>query len=157
MAISRRKTRKPHAGHRLIEGTLSTPCLEFDLGQEIVRQRKEDAWRQEAGRSSTTLVKHADLRVVLISMKANTRMNEHQAAARISMQTISGHVRVHLPRHTVDLPAGRLVVLDQRLHHDVEALENSAFLLTLCWPASAKASRHKSAPAKRARSRRRRR
>ena len=43
MAIIRTKTCKPHTGHRLIKGTLSTPCLEFDLGQEIVRQRKEEA------------------------------------------------------------------------------------------------------------------
>ena len=157
MAIIRRKTRKPHAGHRWIKGTLSTPCLEFDLGEEIVRQRKEEAWLQEAGRSSTTLVKHADLRVVLISMRAGTRMSEHLAAARISMQTISGHLRVHLPRHTVDLPAGHMVALDQRLSHDVEALEDSAFLLTLSWPAGAEGGRRKRPRAKRARSRRRRR
>jgi quercetin dioxygenase-like cupin family protein len=79
-------------------------------------------------------VKHRDLRIVLISMKANTRMHEHKASARISIQTMAGHVRVHLREQAVDLPAGRLLVLDQCLPHDVEALEDSDILLTLSWP-----------------------
>ena len=35
---------------------------------------------------------------------------------------------------TFDLPAGTLLTLDQNLPHDVEALEESAFLLTIAWP-----------------------
>jgi hypothetical protein len=34
----------------------------------------------------------------------------------------------------VDLPAGHLLALDQCVPHDVEAAEDSAFLLTLSWP-----------------------
>jgi len=33
-----------------------------------------------------------------------------------------------------DLPTGRLLALAQRLLHEVEALEESAFLLTIAWP-----------------------
>jgi len=33
----------------------------------------------------------------------------------------------------VELPAGQLLVLDQCVPHDVEAEEDSAFLLTLSW------------------------
>ena len=32
------------------------------------------------------------------------------------------------------LPAGGLLALGQGLPHDVEALEESAFLLTIAWP-----------------------
>jgi quercetin dioxygenase-like cupin family protein len=35
---------------------------------------------------------------------------------------------------TFDLPAGSLLALDQGIPHDVEALEESAFLLTIAWP-----------------------
>jgi hypothetical protein len=35
---------------------------------------------------------------------------------------------------TFDLPTGRLLALDHGLPHDVEALEESAFLLTIAWP-----------------------
>ena len=124
-------------GHASIEGTLDTPSLQFDLGKEIAELRKEESWHQETGRSSKTLVKHNDLRIVLILMKAKTRMHEHKTTARISVQSISGHIRLHLPNRTVDLPAGNLVALDQCLEHDVEALEESSFLLTISWPPDA--------------------
>lgn len=132
--VQTRKPRRRAAGHRFIAGTLSVPVRQFDLAEEARQQRKEDAWLRGTGRSSKTLVKHRDLRIVLISMKANTRMHEHKASARISIQTMAGHVRVHLREQAVDLPAGRLLVLDQCLPHDVEALEDSDILLTLSWP-----------------------
>ncbi len=124
-------------GHASIEGTLDTPSLQFDLAKEIKELRKEESWNQETGRSSKTLVKHPDLRIVLILMKANTRIHEHKTTARISVQTISGHIRLRLPNRTVDLPAGNLVALDQCLEHDVEALEESALLLSISWPPEA--------------------
>ena len=71
-------------------------------------------------------------------MKANTRMHEHTAAGRISVHTLNGHIRLHLPERVVDLPAGHLLALDQCVPHDVEAAEDSAFLLTLSWPPETK-------------------
>lgn len=79
-------------------------------------------------------MKHPDLRIVLIAMKANTRMHEHTAASRISVHSLNGHVRLHLPGQVADLPAGHLLVLDRAVPHDVEAAEDSVFLLTLSWP-----------------------
>ena len=60
-------------------------------------------------------------------------MHEHRTAARISVQTLSGHIRLKLPDRTVELPTGQLLVLNQCVSHDVEAEEDSAFLLTLSW------------------------
>jgi quercetin dioxygenase-like cupin family protein len=71
-------------------------------------------------------------------MKANTRMHEHTAAGKISVQLLNGHIRLHLPEQVVDLPAGHLLALDQCVPHDVEATEDSAFLLTLSWPSASK-------------------
>jgi quercetin dioxygenase-like cupin family protein len=42
-------------------------------------------------------------------------------------------VRLHLPEEVVDLPAGRLLVVERGRRHDVEAVDESAFLLTLGW------------------------
>lgn len=128
-----KSSHRSRAGHALIEGTLSAPLLQFDLKEEIEQLHQEESWLQGAGRSSKTLVKHQDLRIVLISMKAKSRMHEHRATARISVQTITGHIRLRLPERTVDLPAGHLLALDQCLPHDVEALEDSAFLLSMSW------------------------
>jgi quercetin dioxygenase-like cupin family protein len=71
---------------------------------------------------------------VLIAMKANTRIHEHTAPGRISVHSLNGHIRIHLPEQVVDLPVGHLLALDQCVPHDVEAFEDSAFLLTLSWP-----------------------
>lgn len=113
--------------------TLGTPILQCGLLQEIESLHKEDAWLQSTGPSSKTLVKHPDLRVVLIAMRKNMRMPEHKATATISVQTLAGHVRLRLPDRTADLPMGQLLVLDQGVRHDVEAVEDSALLLTMSW------------------------
>jgi quercetin dioxygenase-like cupin family protein len=112
---------------------LADPVLQFDLANEIEQLRTKESWGRETGRSSETLVKQQDFRVVLILMKANTRMDEHRAEGRISIHTLQGRICVHLQDQKVELPAGRLLALDCGLHHDVEALEESAFLLTISW------------------------
>jgi quercetin dioxygenase-like cupin family protein len=117
-------------------GPLKSPMLSFDLNAEIERLRSENAW--QGGRNSKTLVKHPDFRVVLTVLKSNARLHEHKAAGRISMQAIAGHIRMHVQDKVFDLPAGHLLALERALPHDVEALEDSAFLLTIAWPEDAK-------------------
>ncbi len=147
-------SRKLSSGKKSIEGTLDRPLLKFDLIGEVDQLRRDDSWNQAAGRSSKTLVKHPDLRIVLIAMRANTRMHEHAAAARISVHTLSGHIRLHLPQQVVELPPGHVLALDESVPHDVEATEDSAFLLTLSWPPEAKAAESKTARKKTNRSKR---
>ncbi len=120
-------------GHAMIEGTLDTAISRFDLPGEIEKLHKEDAWLQSAGPSSKTLVKHPDLRIVLIAMRGKMCMPQHRTGARLSVQTLTGHLRLRLRDRMVDLPAGHLLVLDQCVPHDVETEEDSAFLLTLSW------------------------
>jgi quercetin dioxygenase-like cupin family protein len=116
-------------------GPLESPILTFDLNAEIARLRSENAW--QGGRNSKTLVKHPDFRVVLTDLKSNARLHEHKAAGRISVQAIVGHIRMHVQEKTIDLPAGHMLALERGLPHDVEALEDSAFLLTIAWPEDA--------------------
>lgn len=110
---------------------LADSVIQFDLAKEIEKAHTKESWGREAGRSSETLVKQGDFRVVLISMKAQTRMGEHRAEGQISIQTLQGRIRIHLRDQKIELPAGRLLALDCGLHHDVESLEESAFLLTI--------------------------
>lgn len=119
-------------------GPLESPILSFDLSAEIKRLRDENAW--QGGRNSKTLVKHADFRVVLTVLKSNARLHEHKAAGRISVQAIAGHIRMHVQDKVIDLPTGHMLALERALPHDVEALEDSAFLLTIAWPGDAQTS-----------------
>ena len=85
-------------------------------------------------RNGKTLVREPDFRVVLTAMRAGTRLAEHEANARLAIQTVDGHLRVHLSGRVVDLPANHLLALDRSVPHEVEAIEDSALLLTLAWP-----------------------
>ncbi len=104
----------------------------FDLAAVEREMRREDAYLRE-GHTARTLVREPDLRIVLVVMKAGARMAEHRAGETVSVHALSGHVRLRLPDTTVELPFGRLLVLEKGLRHDVEANEESAFLLTLGW------------------------
>ena len=113
--------------------TLTAPLLTFNLEKEIERLRREEHWLKD-GRISETLVKYSDFRIVLILMQAGTLMQEHKADARISIHGLSGRLMVHLPEKSIELTAGDLLVLEKCLPHDVNALEDSAFLLSISWP-----------------------
>ncbi len=103
--------------------------LEFELRSQIELLRHEGAYQR--GRNSKTLAKYQDLRIVLTVLKTGSRLAQHTTAGRISVQTVSGHLRMHAGEKLLDLPAGRLLVLDRAIPHDVEAVEDSAFLLTI--------------------------
>ncbi len=115
---------------------LAAPVLTFDLAGEADKLRNESPWLQH-GRNAVTLVKYDDFRIVFMLMKPGTRLQEHHASGRISVQTLTGHVRLHLKEQTIDLPAGHLLALERGLAHDVEAVEESAVLLTIAWPGEA--------------------
>ena len=113
---------------------LAEPLLQFDLLEELQQLRHEDSWQRQTGRSSKTLAKYPDFRIILVLMKANTQMNEHRAEGRISIHHLLGKICIHLPDQKVNLAVGQLLVLDCGMVHNVEALEESAFLLTISWP-----------------------
>jgi len=106
--------------------------LTFDLAKEADRLRAESPWSQH-GSNGVTLVKYSDLRIVLMLMKPATTVQEHHAGARISVHALSGHVRLRLGEETVDLHAGHLLALEKDTPHDLEAVEESAVLLTIAW------------------------
>jgi quercetin dioxygenase-like cupin family protein len=113
-------------------GPLGNPMLTFDLNAEVKRLREEEAW--QGGRNSKTLVKNEDFRIVLVVLEANAFLHEHKATGRISVQALSGHIQMHVQDKVFDLPTGHLLALDRALPHDVKALEDSAFMLTIVWP-----------------------
>ncbi len=106
--------------------------MEFDLPAEIHRLHAETTW--STGHNAKTLIKYDDLRVVLTALQAGTRVSEHKAAGRVSVHVLSGHVQVKASGRTFSLRPGGLLALDQGMPHDIEALEESALLLTLAWP-----------------------
>lgn len=112
------------------ERALARPIQQFALTDEVEALRQEEGWRK-TGHSAKTLVKHAGLRIVLIALKQGTRMKEHQSDGTVSIHAISGRLQLHVDEQTLDVPTGSLLVLEPGCAHDVEALEDSAFVLSV--------------------------
>jgi quercetin dioxygenase-like cupin family protein len=108
----------------------TTHGISFDLAATD-REMREEAAYERNGHTARTLTLEPDMRIVLVAMKAASRIAEHQANATVSIHALSGQLRLHLEDRVVELPAGQLLVLEPGLRHDVEAVVESAFLLTL--------------------------
>jgi len=124
------ETDDAQTSHRRADpGPTDARYLEFDLTREMEQLFHQRAGA--AGQNAKTLCKYEDFRVVLMALRAHTRMPTHRADGRISIQSLTGHILVRAEGRTFELRAGGLLALDRGLPHEVEALEDSAFLLTI--------------------------
>ena len=107
-----------------------TPLLHVRINEQLERLKREPTW--SAGeRNAITLTKEPTLRLVLIALKKGAKLHEHQAGGPITIQALSGSLRVHALGHSQELGPGEIVVLESAIEHEVEAIEESALLLTL--------------------------
>ncbi len=126
----------PNAGERTsLERSLQGPHLSFHLGAEADRLRRERPWI-ERGHNAITLAKHADLRLVLEVLRASARIATREPLERMSLQVLSGRLRLHAGGRMMEVAQGHLVVLDRGTAHEIEAVEDCAFLLTVGQPCS---------------------
>jgi quercetin dioxygenase-like cupin family protein len=116
----------------LQDGNMIDKQARFDLLKEIADSEQKKPW--QSGHYAKTLFKRHDLRVVLITMENGARMKEHHADGTLSVQVLKGQIRVTLQDKPHDLHAGNLFTLAGSIRHDVEAVGDSAFLLTISWP-----------------------
>jgi len=108
------------------------PGIDFDISHEIEQLLQCGKWQN--GTSRKQLIRFPDFHISLTAMKEDARIGLHMNSGRISVQTIEGHIRMHAGSQMFDLPKGRVLVLDRAVPHDVEALADSAFLLTVVQP-----------------------
>ena len=118
----------------LADGTMVDRMAHFDLNQEIADAANRKPW--PAGHYARTLFKKRDFRVVLISMEPGAHMKEHHTDGTISLQVLKGKLRMNIGGKAHELAAGSLFPLAASIRHDVEALDDSAFLLTISWPST---------------------
>lgn len=122
---------------------LANDVIRKSIQDELEKLKDAESWQREAGRSSETIVKYPEFRIVLIRMKKGSYMSHHRAEGPISVHAVLGKIRVHLPDdRTEELVPGDLLALERCLEHDVEALEECAFLLTIAWPEDTGADDH---------------
>ena len=118
--------RRPHTP------PMAESFMEFDLPGEIHRLKAETTW--STGQNARTLVKYDDVRVVLMALQAKVRVPEHKTEGRIAVHVLSGHIQLRASGRTFSLRTGGLLAIDQGVPHELDAIEESAVLLTIAWP-----------------------
>jgi quercetin dioxygenase-like cupin family protein len=114
------------------DGTMIADLAHFDLAHEMAEFEQHKPWSK--GIHSKTLFKKRDFRVVLICMEAAARLEEHHADGTSSVQMLKGHIRYKTQGQIYDLQTGSLLTLGASIKHDVEAVVESGFILTISWP-----------------------
>lgn len=110
--------------------TLAAPVLRFDLAVEAEQLRRQEPYEKRRP-TGKTLVKEPDLRIVLMALKGGARLDEHSASGPISVQVLQGTVRLRLADSSVELTQGDLLMLEPDIPHDVDAVKDAVFLLTI--------------------------
>ncbi len=118
---------RPHDLPQQLESMVS-----LDLATELRALRDEASWLR--GRATAkTLVKAPELRVTLVALKAGARVDEHAADGPVTIHGLQGRLRLTANGAATEIVSGQLLVLPAQVRHQVDAIEDSAFLLTLGW------------------------
>jgi hypothetical protein len=122
----------------------------LELVREIGALHDDAAFRHN-GWSAKILASHEDVSTVLFAMEAGCRIGVEPAKGGAQIRVVTGHIELHvgdawdqLPYpirhiegacsffalfdHTIDLPVGSVLELDATSSHDIEALDDSAFI-----------------------------
>jgi quercetin dioxygenase-like cupin family protein len=115
--------------------TQSRPALALAiaLDDEIGLLHQGESW-QRGDRNAKTLANKPSMRVILTVLKAGARLHRHQTSAPITIHVLRGHLRVLASDESIDCPPGHLVMLEAGVPHEVEAIDEAAFLLTVGHP-----------------------
>jgi quercetin dioxygenase-like cupin family protein len=105
----------------------------FNLLEELAQLHGEESW-QRGDRNAKTLLKEPQLRLTIIALKSGARLDQHETDGPVTIHTLRGNLRVTVRGDVTMLAPGQLLALEAGAPHAVEALEESAFLLTIGWP-----------------------
>ena len=105
----------------------------YDLGGQFSKLRADVPIRTH-GRDSFTLVKDPGMDVVLTVLNAGTHLSKHTAPGPISVLVLEGRIAFTAHGQRLELGPHCLVTLPTHVPHEVEALEESAILITIASP-----------------------
>ena len=118
---------------------LDQPTMAFAIAEEISKI-KADQPSTNQGKRSAVLAKNEHVSIVLAVLARSEALQEHQTEGQITVTVVQGAIRFDALNERVRLNAGGLLTLRPGIRHSVEALEDSAFVITVCAPTKAPAS-----------------
>jgi len=115
------------------ERPLDAPLLSSAIAEQLKQLQSEPQWLS-GDRNAITLVKSTRLRIVLVALRKGAMMREHQVEGPITLFVLSGALQFTAGGEKCHLQRQGLMALEKTIPHDVEALEDSTFLLTIVQP-----------------------
>jgi quercetin dioxygenase-like cupin family protein len=123
---AKHQARHPHHENLLAQGKQ----IAVDIRAEIARLKSEPAWAAN-DRHGSSLVKGEGINVALMMLKKGAKLQEHHTRAPLTVQVVDGRVNFTANGKTQAVAAGTIVALDRAIEHSIEALEESALVLTV--------------------------
>jgi quercetin dioxygenase-like cupin family protein len=109
---------------------LCGPAITFAIAAEFNLLKQEPEWISGT-RNSVTVVKTANLSIVLTAIKKGAALCGHEVDGPITLQVLSGAVQFGVAGEPRTLVAGTMIALDKAIPHHIQALEDSELLLTI--------------------------
>jgi quercetin dioxygenase-like cupin family protein len=103
--------------------------VSLSIMDEVARLKEKPEWSSE-DRLAVSLVKDDALNILLLVLKERARLAEHRTKGPIAVHVLSGAVRFSAGSEQVVLSSGSMAALDRNIVHSLEAIEESAVLLT---------------------------
>ena len=121
-----RATRQRPEGGR----ALNQEMLNFDTDALISQIKSEDAWSR-SDRNSLTIFKNDSLCMVIVGLHPDAAMKKHSATGAITLQVLQGDIIFETLNQKSELTRGKMIALPAGIPHQVYAVKESFFLLTL--------------------------
>lgn len=121
-----RATRQRPEGSR----ALNQEMLTFDTDALISQIKSEEAWTK-SDRNSLTIFKNDTLCMVIVGLHPEAAMKKHSATGAITVQVLQGDIIFETLNQKSELTRGKMIALPAGIPHQVYAVKESFFLLTL--------------------------
>ncbi len=112
--------------NRIIDGSL----VSIDIPAIVKQIKNEKPWN-ESDRNAITVFKTNGLSIVLIALHKNAAMAQNIADGLMSIQVAEGEIIFSTDDESINLKANQMLALHSGILHNILAVQESVFLLTV--------------------------
>jgi quercetin dioxygenase-like cupin family protein len=99
---------------------------------EAAKRLRAEASAVPRGHKEVVLYRHGPATIALFHFEAGAGLKSHRAKGVVSVQPLEGRIVVTTPRGKQELSPGALLVLAPDVPHDVQAVDESVVLVSIC-------------------------
>ncbi len=104
---------------------------EIDL-EQVAAKLLAEPLPQKRNHRQETLYKHGPVTVALFLFEAGGELPQHEAGGVVTVQVLAGRLRMTVEGEVHEMTAGQMLVMAPGVRHDVQAVEATRMLLTVC-------------------------